>query len=65
MKQVLIPVANEADRQTMAGILVKNMIPVRPVRAKLKKKDGTIGNTVGYFLQVELEEAQPGGSAND
>ncbi len=62
MKKVLIPVASEQDRQTMAGILVKNMIPVRPVRTKLRKKDGTLGNTVGYFLQVELEEAAPEGA---
>ena len=65
MKTVLIPIANEADRQTVAGILVKNFVAVRPVKIPRRKKDGTPGNSVAYALQVELEEAQGVPAAND
>lgn len=58
MKTVLIPIASEQDRQTVAGILVKNFIAVRPVKIPRKKKDGTPGNSTAYALQVELEKAQ-------
>lgn len=58
MEKVLIPIASEQDRQTVAGILVKNFIAVRPVKIPRKKKDGTPGNSTTYALQVELEKAQ-------
>lgn len=58
MEKVLIPIASEQDRQTVAGILVKNFIAVRPVKIPRKKKDGTPGNSTVYALQVELEKAQ-------
>lgn len=58
MKTVLIPIVSEQDRQTVAGILVKNFIAVRPVKIPRKKRDGTPGNSTAYALQVELEEAQ-------
>lgn len=55
--KVKIPVAKEEDRQTLAGILVKNMIPVAPARDYYTTAKGTKSTAMQYFLVIEAEVA--------
>ena len=53
--KVKIPIAKEDDRQILAGILVKNMLPVTPVRDYYTTAKGTKSTSMQYYLIVEAE----------
>ncbi|MBR3741001.1 MAG: hypothetical protein IKN04_11205 [Clostridia bacterium] len=53
--KVRIPVAKEEDRQTLAGILVKNMIPVSPARDYYTTAAGKKSTAMQYYLIIEAE----------
>ena len=53
--KVRIAIGREEDRQTLAGILVKNMIPVTPVRDYKTTAKGTKSTVMQYYLVIEAE----------
>lgn len=53
--KVRIPIGREEDRQIIAGILVKNMIPVTPARDYKTTAKGTKSTAMQYFLVIEAE----------